>query len=399
MRNKYTLSTLTILQLLFSGFSFSQNSLDSVLANVLRNNKSIIANHQLLESKKTAYKTGIYLKSPTVAYDYMKGSPVGAGNQSDITVVQSFDFPTSYAKRKQLSNASTEKLVTMEKGFRQGILLETKLIYLQLVYLNKHLSQLTKRTENAAESLKAIHEKFEKGAASILDVNKAKINLLSIQNKLRLLQSEKAELAQQLAALNGGETLLISATRYPLNETLPSLETLFSEAVLGDYRLQSIQQEQLISKKKEQLNRALALPKLEGGYRYQSILGQTFNGFHAGISIPLFENKNKVQAAQQQEMYFTLLEGSHKNKHHNELEALYNKTLSLQQGMNDYNLLLNTMNSKALLSKALELGEISTIEYFLELRYYYTMYDEYLSIEKEYHLNIASLLKYKLAIY
>lgn len=38
--------------------------------------------------------------------------------------------------------------------------------------------------------------------------------------------------------------------------------------------------------------------KIETGYRYQTILGQQFNGVHLGLTIPHWENKNIVETKQ-----------------------------------------------------------------------------------------------------
>jgi len=374
----------------------SQNNLESVLVNISSNNKSIIAYNQYLEAQKTGFKTGLFLSNPTLDYDYMKGTPANAGNQIDISAVQSFDFPTVYGKRKELSIASVDRLGVMEKEFKQKTLLDAKLIFMRLIYLNKFEIELNKRKANAEQMLLAIQEKFDRGDASNIDVNKGKINLSIIQNELRSVIIVINEATQQLIELNGGIEIEVSDTLYPIIETLAATDVLFNEAKKGDYTVQIIQQDKLISERNEQLNKALALPKLEAGYRYQSILGQTFNGFHAGISIPLFEHKNKVQAAKQQSMYFALLEESHMNEHHNELEALYNKANSLKEGIEQYNLLFNNINTEELLSKALQLGEISSIEYFMELRYSYLVIDNYLKQERDYYLVLSELKKYEL---
>lgn len=48
------------------------------------------------------------------------------------------------------------------------------------------------------------------------------------------------------------------------------------------------------------------------------------------------------------------------------------------------------------IGQALSLCHLSNIEYFLELSYYYSVYDTYLETEKEYLSVIAELLKYRL---
>jgi outer membrane protein, heavy metal efflux system len=49
-----------------------------------------------------------------------------------------------------------------------------------------------------------------------------------------------------------------------------------------------------------------------------------------------------------------------------------------------------------LLDKALALGQITTVEYFLELSWFNDTYDEYLKTGKEYQEIVAALYKYTL---
>ena len=52
--------------------------------------------------------------------------------------------------------------------------------------------------------------------------------------------------------------------------------------------------------------KSLKLPKIEAGYHSQGILDQNFRGVHKGITIPLWENKNKLEAAQANLDYATI---------------------------------------------------------------------------------------------
>ncbi len=58
-------------------------------------------------------------------------------------------------------------------------------------------------------------------------------------------------------------------------------------------------------------------------------------------------------------------------------------------------LTLMTINNIELLEKSLNLGEISSIKYFMEISYFYQVYDDYLIIEKNYYKAVAELLKLK----
>lgn len=372
-----------------------QVQLDSLLTAVQQNNISIRAHNHLMKANKTFYKTGLSLSNPTLEYDFMKGSPATAGNQTDITAVQSFDFPTAYYRKKQLSNLSIEKLTVISRDQVQEIMFVTKQKYIELVYLNNHRSRLEERQQNASQIYQAIKIKFDVGTATILDLNKSKINLISSEHHLQEVKRKINEGNQKLTELNGGKEVAVTSVSYPLIDLKP-LDSIMTEATNGDYHLQAIEYDVRINEKQGQLNKSLAMPKLEGGYRYQTILGQSFNGFHAGISIPLFENKNKTKAVMQQAKYYTVLAENHKNEHHNELELLHQKATSIQNSVSQYKDLFSSLNSKQLLNTALENGQISSIEYFMELNYFNNATDELMLLQKELSLVLSELFKYQL---
>jgi len=392
MKKTILISTL----LIFSLSVNAQNELDSLLTAVSINNKSIKAYNQLLAAKKTNFQTGLSLKNPTLEYDYMQGNLLSAGNQRDLTAVQSFDFPSVYLRKKQLSSLSIDKLTVLQKDFIQELLLETKLIYIELIFLHKSKTLLSTQIKNGEKIRKSIQQKFDTGTSSILELNRAKINAVTSRKKLNDINRKIKSTNQKLAFLNGGVEYKFDVFEYPTTVELGSLENIMTKATSGDYHLQVIRQDQLITEKQVQVNRALLMPKLEGGYRYQSILGQSFNGFHAGISIPLFENKNKVKAAKQHVKYYEFLAENHQVDHHIELETLYETSTSLKENMDSYLSVFSSTQSEDLLLQAFEVGEISSLNYFMELNYFYQARQDYIELQKEYHISICKLLKYQL---
>jgi len=373
--------------------SNAQKKIDNILTDILKNNKSIIANHQFWEAKKLLYKTGLNPENPKFEYENLRGNN---GNQVDYYIVQSFDFPTAYIKKNQVANRQVAQSNFKEDAFRQDILLKAKQYCLTLIFLNKKQTELTKRSENASEIHKAYQQKLANGDANILDVNKAKMQLLNAENSMRINQSEIDLYNQRLTELNGGISVLLSNNTYPLTAILPAYETLEAAIEEADPNLKSIHQQNEIDQKKLELSRAMSLPKFEGGYRSQDFAGQTIQGIHLGITIPLWENKNKVKHQKAHLKFNDLQVIEHQNEHHNEIKQLYQKYTSLSIAIDAYKKIMNTVNNNQLLNKALNLGEISSLQYFMELNYYYDSYDTFLDLENDYHQVIAELYKYQL---
>ena len=382
-----------IMALLAISVANAQNDIESVLSEIAKNNKSLIANQQFWKAKKLSYKTGINPENPKFEYEYLAGNN---GNQIDYYIVQSIDFPTSYIKKNQVANRQIEQSEFQEAAYKQDILLKAKQYCLKLVYYNKRQVELTKRVKDATSVYNSFKSKLEAGDANILDLNKAKIQQLNTQNEFRLNQSKINQFNQKLTELNGGTTIAFNETDYPLTPSLPDYETLEKSIEENDPNLKSIHQQNEIDQKKLELSKTMSLPKLEGGYRSQEFAGQTIQGVHLGITIPLWENKNTVKHQKAHLRFNDLQVEEHQNEHHKEIQQLYEKYTNLSLAIKDYQKLMDSVNNIELLDKALQLGEISSLEYFMEINYYYDSYDNFLNLENDYYQVLAELNKYEL---
>ncbi len=376
--------------------SMAQNVVDSVLKQVERNNKSIQTNKKYWDAKRNEYKTGLTPYDPTVEYDYMWGSPVGAGNQRDFVVTQRLDFPTVYKRKKDLSGQQVAQSQFQQQVYRQDILLEAKLLSLQVIYLNKKTIEIKRRLFNTQNLVNGYQIKFDRGDATILDINKAKLQLLNIQNEAKLNENEKQMILTKIAELNGGNALAINDTLYPVLSVIPDFETLDSTIEANDPIIKVYEQEKRIWQQQIALQRAMNLPKIESGYHSQGILGQSYKGFHIGISIPLWENKNRLTAAKTNLDYANSAAETQILNHRLENRQYYDQLDVRQKMLQEYKVLLSTLNNTALLNKALSLGQITIIQYFYDESFYFTAHDRYLLAEWEYQQAVARLYKFTL---
>jgi len=392
VKNKFIL----VLVVVFSTQLTAQTSIDSVLFSVSKNNKSIQTAQQFWESQGLNFKIGSTLYDPTVNFDYMKGSPVTAGNQVDFTVTQSFDFPTVYANKKQLYETQIGQGNYQIQIMRQNILLETHLVCIELIYLNKLNSILVQRIQHAQKNYDDYAKKLEKGDGNIIEFNKSKINLFNLQNELRLNKGEINGWMQKLTELNGGNYIEFRDTLYPFQEELIGFEELEQLSEITDPYLKNLEQQSLIANQQIDLNKSLWLPKWETGYHYQAILGQQFNGVHVGLTIPLWQNKYTVAQSEAESVFTQTQIDEHRTSHYYEIKFLYENYMSLKLSYHDYLELISSLSSVEMLEKAMKSGQITVIEFFMELSSYYVTYDNLLKIEKEYFGVVAKLNKYLL---
>ncbi len=373
-----------------------QSNIETVLSLVEKNNKNLAADRQYWEAKKLEYKTGLTLPNPTVQGQYLFGSPATAGNQTDFFAVQPFDFPTTYKKRRELADVQEALSTSAIAGRRQEVLLEAKLLCLEMIYRNKLAAQHGQRKAGLEKLLADFKRKLDTGDGNILDVNKTRLQLLEI-NQLQAENSvELQKLQTQLVGLNGGEAVVFRDTLYPQLPEIQSFEVVEKEYEAADPLRQTLEQEKRIAEKQLDLAEAWRLPKFEAGYHYQGILGQRFNGVHAGVTLPIWEQKYRTESQQSQVLFAELQLQGHLNEHFYEIMELYERQAALRRSLNDYSAAIASVSNTALLDKALRLGEITTIEYFLEMSFYQNAWLHYLKTERDYQVAVAELMRYKL---
>lgn len=349
---------LIVAMVIFS-LGYSQSTIENALTEIAKNNKTIQANTQYWNAQKVQYKTGNSLYNPTVEYDYLKGSPANAGNQTDFTITQSFDFPTVYGKKNALASQLDIQADLQLKASNQELLLEAKKICIELVYRNKLQVPLTKRKEATEKWLENFRKKLTNGDGTILDVNKAEIQLLEIKKQFQDNISIIAKLNEQLTSLNGGTAIPLTDVVYFDIPAIPDFETLEKEIEAQDYSRKTLEQEKVIAQKQIDVSKALTLPKMEVGYHYQGILGQTYNGVHTGISLPLWESRNTVKLQKAKMTFAESALTDHINEHYHEIKQLYGRYESLKSIMEDYQKINNSVEPIRLLDKALAAGQIS----------------------------------------
>ena len=374
-----------------------QNSIDAVLRSIEANNKELQANNQLTVSKKLEAKLDNNLPDPSVSYVHQYGNREGMGIQGELVASQSFDFPSVYVQKNKLAKSKAASFDRQGAEFRQQILLQAKEICLDLVLLNQQRALLDQRRQNAEQLAELYAMRLETGDANILETNKIDLELLNAKTEARMNESARIAKLQELATLNGGIAIDVTDTTYMLDGDILSFEELCAAAVPSNPQLLTLKSEQVAARRQLSVNKSKSLPSFELGYRMNTATGgERFNGFLVGISIPLFSNRNNVKQAKAQALYTDLQLESTTTTVESELHQLYNQSVALKTSMDEYNTVLKSQNSLALLNKAIQTGQISMIAYFVDVTTFYQSMQNYMQLQNEYQKVMAQLYKYKL---
>jgi outer membrane protein TolC len=374
---------------------YSQGVTDSIVSQILQNNKTLEAYRKTADAEKIGNKTGIYLSNPEVEFNYLWGSPSVIGNRTDVSVRQSFDFPTAYRYRSQISNLRNEQAELNYQKQRKEILLQARLICVELTSNLARRKELSARLGNASKIADSYQAKFKNGEANVLEFNKAQLILLNLTKVKETLDIEGKELASQLALLNGGNSIDFTDSEFQPLSIPADFEQWYANAEGANPVLQRLKQEIEVLQKQEKLNLAQSLPKFQAGYMSEKVVGQQFQGVTVGVSIPLWENKNTVRHVQAQAAAAQSLQADQKLHFYNNLKALYSRAVGLQKNLKDYREKLQECNNSDLVLKALDKGEISLLEYLFELTVYYESVDQLIETERNLHRTWVELNQYR----
>ncbi|MDQ1771878.1 hypothetical protein GQR60_15705 [Labilibaculum sp. A4] len=387
-----------LLIIVITGLSFqamAQSSVQRILQEVEKNNPKLQAHQQYLEAQKLGIRSQNNLANPELEWE--KSFSSQEGKPYEILVSQSFDFPTSYIYKNQLRDEKITNLKNIQAKVRQDILLETELICFELIYRNKQNIELSTRLDNAEKLTRFFEKRLQEGDANILEVNKIRMLALNTKNQLQLVRNKISNLKKDLQKQNGGLELNLNDLEYPVVSMDEDTKLLLANAVTTDPYLNQLRANEQMASKETSLVKTNSLPKISIGYRYLgSDLMKEANGMKLGISIPLWENKNKVKQAKLMELFRKEELSFEKTEKENEYEKLFQTFFSLKSSLSDYQNVFAEKKYDSLLRKALDFGEISGIEYLMESIYYYESFDTYLEIEHEYNINKAKILRYLL---
>jgi len=371
----------------------AQNNLDSVLTEIESNNTTISALRLKAEANKLGNKTGIYLQNPEIEFNYLWGNDA-IGNRTDFSAKQTFDFPSAYGYKNQISDIKNEQVALEFQKQRKDLLFNVRLVCYDLIYTNALMVELSKRISNDESIANSYKAKLDAGETNILEYNKAQLNLLNLRKAKESLTIEREALLGGLARLNGGIPLEFTRGEFP-GKTIPAdFEQWYAQAEQSNPLLNWLKKEIELNQKQVSLNRAMSLPKLQAGYMSENVTGQDFRGVTFGLSIPLWENKNKVKYAKANVLATENLASDNKMQLYNRLKVLHTKATGLQNNVSDYKSKLQTIDNSELLTKALDKGEISLINYMLERSIYFESIKASLELEREMNKTLAELNRY-----
>ena len=393
--NKHIVSAICGCLFFVSGFSQDKN-IEQLLNEIEQNNTELKGYQSFIESQQLENRSNNNLPDPQFSGFYLPFGDNTTGDYTEYQLSQSFEFPTVYAARGKWNESKSQQLASAYANKRQEVLLKAKNTLLELAFLQKQKTVEAERKTQSKQVFDQIQKLFDTEQVGILDLNKAKIAWIQEQFVVEQIESEIQILLSKLKTLNGGNAIDGISSSIALPIEVGTVDNLWQEKLAKDPLLQELKANESASRQKVKLEKNKVLPNVALGYNYQGVSGSHYSGFYGGVSIPLWNSKNKVKAAEANYEYQQSNTQVISTSLYTQFQETYNRYELMLKKYNEYQTTMGNLESEDLLFKAYMLGEYSFMDYYVELQFYRNASDKMLQMEKELQLLQAQLLKHQL---
>lgn len=373
--------------------SGAQNSAEVVLASVEKNNPELQALRKRTESEKYGFKAERMVEAPEVGFDYLWGSPADIGTRKDISVTQSIDIATISGTKGKIAKSESELSDMQFNVRRQEILLQAKLLYINIIYCNAVGAELERRLERS-EKVESVYRDMQvRGETDMIEVNKAHLAYLAQRNALARNKMEAEGLRLELQRLNGGEPLEINDLSYARRDMLPAdFDTWYKEVADRSPEIRAARQNVKVNEAVARGIKMSSCPTITAGYMAELVKGSNFRGLTLGLSIPLWSARSKTRQANLSCEASRLEVKDVEASEYSALRSLYEKASGLKDLSDELALSLAVSDeAMSMTEKKFNEGEISLMDSIMELSLYYSVVDESLAASRDYDLALAEL--------
>lgn len=364
----------------------------AILASVEANNSTLSVLRAQRDADRLEARTGLTPADPELGFAYLwETAGDGGDNRINVDFTQSLDFPTVYYWKKRLADGQCSAADYEYAVGRKAILLEAENLCIDIVYHKALKEELDKCLESARQEEMFWQEKFDKGEAGILELNKARFALLSVSKNASSNDVELEATVNELTRLNGGIRIEPDARNFEPVLIPQDFDVWFGNAAETSAEMASVRKASEIAALGTTLARHEWLPKLSIGYASEKIGDSYLQGISTGISIPLWENHGRVRAAKARQAAAESRVKDECLQFRESLRQKHAKALKYAVLAAEYRSMIFNIGGPDMEREALESGEINIQEYLSAITLWNDSVREILELERDCRLLVAEL--------
>lgn len=384
---------LTIAFFIYTSLANAQ-SFSEIISLVLQNNTALKVAKSEAAAQKEMGQVGLTLADPEVEVGYLFGSPRrDVNDRVDLSVTQQFDFATLSGNKRRVAEAEAVLFDRNIDETARQLRVETALLLTEVTYCNKVLAELQRRKVLEDSLLRVYQKRLDKGDATILDYNKAKLSVAQIDGQITRMKAERETKLVKVVGLARKDSVIFNDTVYAAASIiLPNDFDKWAQQNVSRAPLIRIEDQKItISKAQMELAKSETKPSFSVGYASELVKGENYRGVKVGVQVPLWANRNKIKAAQQAQIAAEERRMDVEQQVKNEYRQLFTQAKVQLRVAEEYKTTLKNIDNSAILDKALMAGQMPLTEYLLEKKYYYENYDLWLEAERDAMIALAGI--------
>jgi cobalt-zinc-cadmium efflux system outer membrane protein len=371
--------------------SANNDEINRILASIEQNNGNLKALRIEADARIAGNREEMMPDDPEAEFAYLWGSPHEIGKRQDVNVSQGFDIPLITGMKKKEVSRENELVELNHQSERTKVLLEAKKLCIELIYNNALREQRNKQLQWAEHVADAYRKQYEKGNIGTLAYNNVQLYLTEIKHEVSRMDIEQKRILSELKRLNGGIAVELTGTQYDLHPLPADFEQWFGQMEQKNTMLLYAYKESELNTYRIKVAKKANLPRFSAGYLMENVVGERYQGVTLGISVPLWRNSQRLQQAKSEAKASEMHAATMRQEFYDAFRAIYQQAQGLQQLILDYRASMRLYDNVELLEKALDLGNISIMDYISEKRLYYERITKVLEAERDYELLYAEL--------
>lgn len=366
--------------LLLAANCSAADSINDVLKSIRANNITLKAMAHQHQAAVLDIKAENSVGAPSVEYSPFWGKHSSGIVESELIVSEEFEFPTKYALRSKQARIQGNVNEKEYAAALRDILLQAETLCCDIIRVNNALQLQRNRLQHSTDLLAFAEKRLAAGDANILELNKAKLDLMEVKTFVAELENEREALVLQLTQLNGGVAIDCIDSEYPSDNVIPDLATLTSQARVSNASVQLAEENIKAMQHGVSMSKGEWLPNITMGYRRNTDMSEAANGVLIGVSLPLFGQNSKVKAAKERLKSAQLSLSNTQSEVESRLMALYSEWHSTKHLLENYDY-STLQTSLTLLGKAQQHGEINLLQYYTEVHGIYSRMQSYIELK------------------
>lgn len=324
-------------------------------------------------------------------------APAGGEHRWSAGISQTLPVPGQFSRTSQAMQALRRRNLAAAEAARAEVSVSTRRLLIDYIAA-KADRELTHRIAlSATELLEKYSRAFEAGEATIIDLNKTRIeaaraNAADAQAEAQL-EGYRAEI-RAIAPDDATAEAALALTDYPPVTELPPLPQVIARYETSPKAMLAIAEADY-AHATASLAATELWPRLGVGYAHAYEEGTHYNGFTVSLKLPAWGARNTGHTVAQQQALSTQFAAQQtRAEAMAEIGARYAETASLARQLDELAPAVAIADNFGLLRRALDGGELTLLAYLQETQYFIEAQRQYIALARDHAAAMAILSPY-----